>query len=215
MNLIKTARGRITTYHGEDAGRSRPHVGIDIGHGDGTPDDLHMVAPAAGRVVAASWEGTYGNRVIIQHPDGSRSLIAHMASLGVSAGQEVEQGQGIGVMGRTGGPWGSIAGWFVHGHQEYHVGGIAVDPLAYMDGGTAHTGKAGWLMALSDAQQEDLYRRVVNLDRQLTGADGFYPSVAHRVVNLDQQLTGADNFDSAGKQSVAGRVIDIQKGTRE
>lgn len=135
MQLIKTARGGITTRHGEDAGRSRPHVGIDIGHGNSTAEDLRMVAPAAGKVTAAGWSGTYGLRVIIAHPDGSESLIAHMDRLAVGVGYEVAQGDDIGVMGRTGGPWGSIAGWFVHGHQEYHVGGIAVDPLLYMAGG--------------------------------------------------------------------------------
>lgn len=140
MQLIKTARGGITTHHGEDAGRSRRHVGIDIGHGNSTAADLRMVAPAAGRVIAAGWDGTYGLRVIIEHPDGSRSLVAHMDRLAVGVGYNVDQGSDIGVMGRTGGPWGSIAGWFVHGHQEYHVGGIAVDPLAYMGEGTPQTG---------------------------------------------------------------------------
>lgn len=35
-------------------------------------------------------------------------------------------------------------------------------------------------------------------------------TVAARVINLDRQVTGADGFDTATSQSVAGRVIDIQ-----
>ena len=137
VQIIKTARGGITTYHGEDAGRTFPHVGIDIGHGNMTDHDRRMVAPAAGSVTAAGWSGTYGNRVIITHDDGTWSLIAHMDTLAISVGDYVQQGQQIGVMGRTGGPWGSIAGWFVHGHQEYHLAnGTAVNPLDYL-GATA------------------------------------------------------------------------------
>ncbi|MGG7509442.1 murein hydrolase activator EnvC family protein [Plantibacter sp. YIM 135249] len=133
MQLIKTARGNITTFHGEDAGRAHAHVGIDIGHGASTAADLALIAPEAGIVRVAGWDGTYGNRVIIEHPDGTWSLIAHMAAFFVRAGDQVTRAQSIGVMGRTGGPWGSVAGWFVHAHQEYHLAdGTAVDPLDYI-----------------------------------------------------------------------------------
>ncbi|GLU91359.1 M23 family metallopeptidase [Agromyces sp. NBRC 114283] len=131
VTIIKTARGRITTRHGEDIGRdaytgAKGHVGIDIGHGDATAEDLRLVAPASGKITAAGRYGSYGNRVVIAHGDGTWSLIAHMARILVSAGDDVGQGQDIGVMGNTG----TV---FVHAHQEYHrADGSAVDPLAYM-----------------------------------------------------------------------------------
>lgn len=126
VRIIKAAKGNINTKHGEDAGRSFPHVGIDIGWGEG----LELFAPADGFMTWAR-VGTYGNRVIIKHDDGTWSLIAHAAVFWVQNAR-VQQGQHIGTMGRTGGPWGA-AGWFVHCHQEYHLAnGAAVDPLKYM-----------------------------------------------------------------------------------
>jgi hypothetical protein len=133
VRLIKAARGNINTRHGEDAGRSFPHVGIDIGWGGGK----ELYAPAAGWISWA-WVGTYGNRCIIRHDDDTWSLIAHAETFFGNNGRRVEQGEHIGTMGRTGGPWGSIAGWFVHCHQEYHLAnGTAVDPLDYMSSSTA------------------------------------------------------------------------------
>lgn len=154
MQLIKAARGNINTQHGEDAGRSFPHVGIDIGWGGGT----ELYAPARGRITWA-WVGTYGNRCIITHPDGTWSLIAHADTFFGTNGRDVEQGEHIGTMGRTGGPWGT-AGWYVHAHQEYHLAnGAAVDPIAYMSAtaGGNYTPIGGFLMALSDQQQKELY----------------------------------------------------------
>lgn len=126
VSLIKAALGNINTRHGENAGRGFPHVGIDIGWGGG----LDLYAPAAGWL-SWDWVGTYGRRAIIRHDDGTWSLLAHAEAWFVDDAR-VEQGQHIGLMGRTGGPWGT-AGWFVHCHQEYHLAnGTAVDPLAYM-----------------------------------------------------------------------------------
>ena len=61
----------------------------------------------------------------------------------------------------------------------------------------------GFLMALTDQEQANLYARIVNLDQQVTGADGFTPSVAGRVVNVDRQLTGADGLSP----SLGSRII--------
>lgn len=126
MYLIKAAKGNVNTNHGDRIGRGFPHVGIDLGWGNG----LELYAPAAGYLVWG-WFGTYGNRAVITHLDGSWSLIAHAETFFVNQ-RHVRQGQHIGTMGRTGGPWGS-SGWYVHCHQEYHLkSGVAVDPLRYM-----------------------------------------------------------------------------------
>lgn len=44
----------------------------------------------------------YGNGVVINHGDGTFSMYAHMASVSVSKGQTVTQGQQIGTMGSSG-----------------------------------------------------------------------------------------------------------------
>ncbi|TFC59398.1 MULTISPECIES: M23 family metallopeptidase [unclassified Cryobacterium] len=172
VQIVKTARGGITSEHGESVGRSRPHIGVDIGHGNSTNEDLLMVAPAGGVVTAAGWSGTYGNRVIITHADGTWSLIAHMDSLAVAKGDQVKQGQKIGVMGRTGGPWGSIAGWFVHGHQEYHLAdGTAVNPLDYL---TSTAGSGANLLEDDMPLNNDDVVKILNgeFDSGLRNADG-------------------------------------------
>ena len=76
------------------------HRGIDLGAPKGTP----IYAAASGRVLIAKtgWSGGYGNMAIIEHPNGTKTLYAHMNKLGTSTGAEVTQGQIIGYVGSTG-----------------------------------------------------------------------------------------------------------------
>ncbi len=101
------------------------HRGIDI---DGFGRyGATIVAAADGTVVLAAYQDWgYGNYVIIQHGDGSRTLYAHLSEIWVSQGQYVSQGQGIGALGSTGYSTGP------HLHFEIQIGGVAVDPLAYL-----------------------------------------------------------------------------------
>ncbi|HXG71264.1 murein hydrolase activator EnvC family protein [Plantibacter sp. RU18] len=127
MQIIRAARGRITTRHGEDIGRPFLHVGIDIGHGDKTPADLEVLAPADGTVTASGWYGSYGYRVLIDHAGGWWSLLAHLKDgTAPRTGTAVAIGRPIAVMGDTGTQ-------FVHLHQELHQpDGTAVDPLTHL-----------------------------------------------------------------------------------
>ena len=76
------------------------HRGIDIGAPSGTP----IYAAASGIVLIAKtgWSGGYGNMTIIQHPNGTKTLYAHMSKLGTTTGASVSQGQVIGYVGSTG-----------------------------------------------------------------------------------------------------------------
>jgi hypothetical protein len=125
MHIIHCARGRITTHFGDDIGRGFPHRGIDLGHGDATADDLRILAPASGRVIAVGRDGTYGLRILIDHGDGWTSLIAHLASCRVKAGDDVTQGEDIAVMGNSG----TV---YVHAHQELRFNGVPVDPELHL-----------------------------------------------------------------------------------
>lgn len=116
--------GNITTYFGEPRGGSY-HKGIDIdGFGAyGAP----IVAAASGVVSVAAWsDWGLGYHVIIQHDDGSRTVYGHLSEIWVSAGQYVNQGEAVGALGSTGYSTGP------HLHFEVWVGGVAVDPLAYL-----------------------------------------------------------------------------------
>lgn len=113
--------GYVSSGFGHRWGRL--HAGIDIaGVGDRT-----IVAADHGRVVQAGWHrGGYGNYVVIDHQNGYRTLYAHLASIKVKAGDRVERGQAIGVMGNTGNSRG------VHLHFEIHHHGRVVNPLPYI-----------------------------------------------------------------------------------
>ncbi len=77
-------------------------------------------------MVSAGYHGTYGNEVVISHGDGLQTRYAHMQSILVSEGDEVEIGQQIGLEGSTGKSTGS------HLHFEVIVNGSTTDPLLYI-----------------------------------------------------------------------------------
>ena len=63
------------------------------------------MASANGDVIVAKsggWNGGYGSYVVIQHDNGSQTLYAHMSEVDVYDGQQVVQGQVIGLLGSTG-----------------------------------------------------------------------------------------------------------------
>ena len=75
------------------------HLGIDIAAGTGAP----VYAADSGVVVyAASISGGYGNMVMIDHGNGYHTLYAHLDSITVYCGQNVMQGNLIGLAGSTG-----------------------------------------------------------------------------------------------------------------
>jgi murein DD-endopeptidase MepM/ murein hydrolase activator NlpD len=98
-----------------------PHKGIDFAATKGTP--VHAVA--GGTIISAGHlaenDGRYGNAVIIDH-GAQRSLYAHLNSINVKAGQQVQAGQLIGAVGQTGFATGP------HLHLEMRQNGQIVDP---------------------------------------------------------------------------------------
>lgn len=74
--------------------------GIDIGAPTGTP--IYASAPGTVLITSKGWSGGYGNMVIVQHPNGTKTLYAHMSKIGTSTGANVRRGQIIGYVGSTG-----------------------------------------------------------------------------------------------------------------
>ena len=74
---------------------------VDLAAPKGTP----ILASAAGTVIISrmgGWNGGYGNYIVISHPNGTQTLYAHTSKDIVSTGEEVTQGQEIGLVGATG-----------------------------------------------------------------------------------------------------------------
>ncbi|MCD4838020.1 M23 family metallopeptidase [Neobacillus sedimentimangrovi] len=113
--------GYISSKMGQRWGRL--HKGIDIAR----PSDRTIKAADNGVVVSAGWSGGYGNKIIIDHKNGFRTLYAHLSSIDVSVGQTVSKGSSIGIMGSTGNSTGT------HLHFEVYKNGRLVDPLNYVN----------------------------------------------------------------------------------
>lgn len=107
---------RITSPYGPRWGKL--HKGIDIG----APTGVTIVAANSGVVTTASWQGSYGNCIMIDHGGGYLTVYAHMSSMSVSSGQSVSRGQKIGAVGSTGRSTGP------HLHFEVRVNGTAQNP---------------------------------------------------------------------------------------
>lgn len=74
------------------------HNGIDFG----APTGTSIFASRSGSVVSAGFNASAGNYAIIDHGDGYFSYYMHMSQLNTSSGQNVSQGQVIGLVGSTG-----------------------------------------------------------------------------------------------------------------
>jgi septal ring factor EnvC (AmiA/AmiB activator) len=119
-------RGRVNSEYGKRAspwtGRAERHGGLDIGASHGTP----VLAPAAATVVSARSGGDYGKHVKLDHGHGVRSLYGHLSRIDVRAGQRVERGQMLGLVGSTGRSTGP------HLHYEVRVNGERVNPRRFL-----------------------------------------------------------------------------------
>ncbi len=98
------------------------HTGLDITGSYSSP----TYAADDGVVEAAGWGSGYGNRIIINHGNGIKTLYGHHSKMFVSVGQHVSRGQTIGMIGCT--------GWCTgpHVHFEVIVNGRQVNPLGYL-----------------------------------------------------------------------------------
>jgi murein DD-endopeptidase MepM/ murein hydrolase activator NlpD len=107
---------------GKGARWGREHKGIDIAR----PSERSILAADNGTVEFAGWDGDYGNKIIINHNNGMRTIYAHLNSVSVSRGDVVQKGSKIGVMGSTGQSTG------IHLHFEVYENGVLKNPSDYL-----------------------------------------------------------------------------------
>lgn len=100
------------------------HSGIDLLAESGTP----VLAAEAGQVVFVGQEGNYGNLIVINHSGGRQTRYAHLATIEVKVGQEVNLGERLGTVGTTGLP--DLKTPHLHFEVRYRtsMGWIAQDP---------------------------------------------------------------------------------------
>ena len=100
-------------------GTTQRHNGLDMAIALGTP----VYASQGGRVKVSGWNNLYGNYVIIDHGNGYQSLYGHMSKRNCKAGDYVNQGVIIGLVGSTGYSTGP------HLHFTIYKNGKVIDPL--------------------------------------------------------------------------------------
>ncbi|MEQ8909471.1 MAG: peptidoglycan DD-metalloendopeptidase family protein [Vicingaceae bacterium] len=99
------------------------HKGIDLLAAEGTP----ILATASGVVKCSKTNTTgYGKHVIIQHNGTYSSLYAHMSALNVKAGEVINEGDTLGIIGTSG------TSLSVHLHYEIREEEKAIDPMKFI-----------------------------------------------------------------------------------
>jgi murein DD-endopeptidase MepM/ murein hydrolase activator NlpD len=98
------------------------HDGLDLR----AVRDSAVIAPAAGTVIAAGWDGAFGNLIQIDHGFGVVSRYAHLSRILVRKGDVVALNEQIGVVGATGRVTGA------HLHYEIWINGQPSDPMRFI-----------------------------------------------------------------------------------
>nr|WP_255437483.1 M23 family metallopeptidase [Thalassobacillus sp. CUG 92003] len=111
--------GSVTSKQGERWGAL--HKGIDIAG----VSDRTIKAADNGVVKSVESGGGYGNKIVINHNNGYKTVYAHLASTDVSTGETVSRGSSIGTMGSTGDSTG------IHLHFEVYKNGSLVNPMTF------------------------------------------------------------------------------------
>lgn len=127
INGIKLATipvtGTISSRYGVRSRiRRSNHTGLDIAATTGTP----IKVMADGVVTNASYSGSYGKLIKVDHGNGVETWYAHTSKMYVKKGQEVKAGDEIATVGSTGNSTGP------HLHLEIRLNGEHINPQKYV-----------------------------------------------------------------------------------
>ena len=126
---VPAVDGRVTSHFGwrrdPFTGHARFHRGVDLAAAYGQ----EVQAARAGRVVFSGEQGGYGNTVVVEHQDGTKSRYAHLSAILVNNGALVGAGEAVGRAGHSGRATGT------HVHFEITTAdGRPVAPDTWMKG---------------------------------------------------------------------------------
>lgn len=124
---IWPARGYLLSPYGWQTdglqGRPRFQRGIAVGSLPGA----EVYATAPGEVVDVSYDASYGLQIRVKHRYGIKTFYAHLDRARVKKGDQVNKGQVIGYVGKSG-----LAPVYML-YYEVHVGTVAYNPHAFLN----------------------------------------------------------------------------------
>lgn len=110
---------------GTTEGREIPHTGDDFARRKGAPEAPRVMARASGVVIASSWYGNAGNRIVVEYDDGDLwGTYAHLAKRLAAVGDRVDEGDTIGLLGGTGKVTGPHLHYSINTSRDRALGGI-------------------------------------------------------------------------------------------
>lgn len=113
---------RLTAGFGDYGLWSSAHTGQDFAAPSGTP----VRSVGDGTIVSAAYDGAYGNKIVVEHEDGTLTWYCHLSSI-LRASGPVKAGDVIGRVGSTGNSTGD------HLHLEVRPSpDVAVPPLTWL-----------------------------------------------------------------------------------
>jgi murein DD-endopeptidase MepM/ murein hydrolase activator NlpD len=217
-------QGRITGQFGESR-TGHQHQGLDIA----VPVGTRVGAAQAGVVIEAGQLPGYGNVIYIDHGGGTITRYGHLSQIMATKGQQVGQGEIIGLSGGAKGAPGSGDSQGPHVHYEVRQGGRAVNPakgeFRVDPGGTgdkaealqrqaeAAAAKAEREQQKRDAQVASFNDEMAQLDQQKAQATAKEVHSAEEQLAVDEEAIklARDRQDAqyiAAAQ--AGRLTDLQ-----
>lgn len=119
----------------------RLHAGVDLAAPVGTP----VYAMSTGVATFAGQKSGYGNTLIIQYWDGTKSLFGHLSTIDVKAGQHVKPQELVAKAGNTGRSYGP------HLHLEIRPKTSVANRLAHAQQRMSQAADSVTLMASNDA----------------------------------------------------------------
>lgn len=101
---------------------SGTHTGLDLAASYGA----EVKSVSSGEIIWSGWDGSYGNKIVVQHWDGTETWYCHLSRF-IQRSGSVAPGEVIGAVGSTGNSTGP------HLHLEVHPdGGGAVNPQSWL-----------------------------------------------------------------------------------
>ena len=195
--------GRITDWYGRkrELSNGKGHTGNDIANSEGTP----ICAPMAGSVdsvyhakenpTAGSMEYYFGNAVVLKHSDPDSgdflgySMYSHFAEAPqVGAGDDVQQGQVLGVMGSTGLSTGPHLHWSctVNNNRWLTRAGGLNDTFSFLDTGEH-----------DEAKDQNMSAKQKDIDARQKQANDLQDAVQSMFNDLIDEAQGLiDDYDA-------------------